>query len=34
MIALEEEGIRKKIGLRDTELLRQVFSLQDLLNKN
>lgn len=34
MIAIEEEGIRKKIGLRDTELLRQVFLLQDLLNKN
>ncbi len=33
MIAIEEEGIRKKIGLRDTELLRKVFSLQDLLKK-
>lgn len=29
MIAIEEEGIRKKIGLRDTSLLRKVFALQD-----
>ncbi len=29
MIAIEEEGIRKKIGLRDTNLLRKVFALQD-----
>lgn len=29
MIAVEEEGIRKKIGLRDTSLLRKVFALQD-----
>lgn len=34
MIAIEEEGIRKKIGLRDTDLLKKVFSLQDLLKKN
>jgi len=33
MIAVEEEGIRKKIGLRDTDLLKKVFSLQDLLKK-
>lgn len=30
MIAVEEEGIRKKIGLRNTDLLRKVFALQDL----
>ncbi len=29
MIAVEEEGIRKKIGLRDTSLLKKVFALQD-----
>ena len=29
MIAVEEKGIRNKIGLRDTALLRQVFALQD-----
>ncbi|MDY0780157.1 DUF4197 domain-containing protein [Tenacibaculum sp. IB213877] len=29
MIAVEEEGIRTKIGLRDTALLRKVFALQD-----
>jgi len=29
MIAVEEEGIRNKIGLRNTELLRKVFALQD-----
>ena len=33
MIAIEEEGIRQKIGLRDTDLLKKVFSLQDLLKK-
>ena len=33
MIAIEEEGIREKIGLRDTDLLKKVFSLQDLLKK-
>ncbi len=33
MIAIEEEGIRKKIGLRDTDILRKVFSLQDVLFK-
>lgn len=33
MIAVEEEGIRKKIGLRDTDLLKKVFSLQDLISK-
>lgn len=33
MIAIEEEGIRKKIGLRDTKLLQQVFALQDLIRK-
>jgi hypothetical protein len=33
MIAIEEEGIRKKIGLRDTDLLRRVFSLQDIISK-
>jgi hypothetical protein len=32
MIAVEEEGIRKKIGLRDTDLLRKVFSLQDVIS--
>ena len=34
MIAVEEEGIREKIGLRDTDLLKKVFSLQDILSKN
>ncbi|MGQ3676956.1 DUF4197 domain-containing protein [Tenacibaculum discolor] len=29
MIAVEEKGIRNKVGLRDTALLRQVFALQD-----
>lgn len=29
MIAVEEEGIREKVGLRDTGLLKQVFALQD-----
>lgn len=29
MIAVEEKGIRTKVGLRDTALLRQVFALQD-----
>ncbi|MFD0993226.1 DUF4197 domain-containing protein [Tenacibaculum geojense] len=29
MIAVEEEGIRTKVGLRDTDLLRKVFALQD-----
>lgn len=29
MIALEEKGIREKVGLRNTALLRQVFALQD-----
>lgn len=29
MIAVEEKGIRNKIGLRNTALLRQVFALQD-----
>jgi hypothetical protein len=33
MIAVEEEGIRKKIGLRDTDLLKKVFSLQDVISK-
>jgi len=33
MIAVEEEGIRKKIGLRDTDLLKKVFSLQDIISK-
>lgn len=33
MIAIEEEGIREKIGLRDTDLLKKVFSLQDLIKK-
>jgi hypothetical protein len=33
MIAIEEEGIRQKIGLRDTDILKKVFSLQDLLKK-
>lgn len=30
MIAIEEKGIREKVGLRNTALLRQVFALQDL----
>ena len=29
MIALEEKGIREKVGLRNTSLLRKVFALQD-----
>ena len=29
MIAIEEKGIREKVGLRNTELLRRVFALQD-----
>ena len=29
MIEVEEKGIREKVGLRDTALLRQVFALQD-----
>ena len=29
MIAVEEKGIRNKVGLRNTALLRQVFALQD-----
>lgn len=29
MIAVEEKGIRTKIGLRNTDLLRKVFALQD-----
>lgn len=29
MIAVEEKGIREKVGLRNTTLLRQVFALQD-----
>jgi len=29
MIAVEEQGIRKKIGLRDTSLLKKVFAIQD-----
>ncbi len=29
MIAVEEKGIRNKLGLRDTDLLRRVFALQD-----
>jgi hypothetical protein len=29
MIAIEERGIREKIGLRDSPLLRKVFALQD-----
>nr|WP_231749500.1 DUF4197 domain-containing protein [Polaribacter sp. BAL334] len=29
MIAVEEDGIREKVGLRDTALLKQVFALQD-----
>ncbi|CAM1345592.1 DUF4197 domain-containing protein [Tenacibaculum amylolyticum] len=29
MIAVEEKGIRHKIGLRNTDLLRRVFALQD-----
>lgn len=29
MIAVEEKGIREKIGLRDTSLLKKVFALQD-----
>lgn len=29
MITEEEKGIREKVGLRDTALLRQVFALQD-----
>lgn len=29
MIEVEEKGIREKVGLRDTPLLKQVFALQD-----
>lgn len=29
MIELEEKGIREKVGLRNTKILRQVFALQD-----
>ena len=29
MIAVEEKGIRERVGLRNTALLRQVFALQD-----
>ncbi len=29
MIAIEEKGIREKVGLRNTALLQQVFALQD-----
>lgn len=29
MIAVEEKGIREKVGLRNTQLLRAVFALQD-----
>lgn len=29
MIAVEEKGIREKVGLRNTDLLRRVFALQD-----
>ncbi|TXD45964.1 DUF4197 domain-containing protein [Polaribacter sp. IC073] len=29
MIAVEEKGIREKVGLRNTALLKQVFALQD-----
>ena len=29
MISVEEKGIREKVGLRNTALLRQVFALQD-----
>ncbi|CAM1347666.1 DUF4197 domain-containing protein [Tenacibaculum halocynthiae] len=29
MIAVEEKGIRQKVGLRNTDLLRRVFALQD-----
>ncbi|MFT4576704.1 MAG: hypothetical protein ACI9SI_001636 [Polaribacter sp.] len=29
MIAIEEKGIREKVGLRNTALLKQVFALQD-----
>ncbi len=29
MIAVEEKGIREKVGLRNTDLLRKVFALQD-----
>lgn len=30
MIGIEEKGIREKVGLRNTSLLKQVFALQDL----
>ena len=33
MIEIEEKGIRQKIGLRDTKLLKKVFALQDLIKK-
>ena len=29
MIAVEEKGIRAKVGLRTSTLLKQVFALQD-----
>jgi hypothetical protein len=29
MITEEEKGIREKVGLRNTALLKQVFALQD-----
>jgi hypothetical protein len=29
MIEIEEKGIRQKSGLRNTDLLKQVFALQD-----
>jgi hypothetical protein len=29
MIAIEEKGIREKVGLRNTVLLQKVFALQD-----
>jgi hypothetical protein len=30
MIEIEEKGIREKVGLRTTTLLKQVFALQDM----
>lgn len=30
MIEIEEKGIREKVGLRNTALLKQVFALQDI----
>jgi len=29
MIEVEEKGIKEKVGLRNTKLLKQVFALQD-----